>query len=383
MVAVPKAMQGKPRVVGLLVAKELEVSIVLSHPPRPFLGILAAARSRTRSALSRRCWVVSITRAHRRGHDVHLHEGPGPGHGRLAVEADKLDVARELLELGKGKIVLPLDHLVVQGLENSHTAKVVEGAIPDGWIGVDIGVLEDHRHYQNTCPVQKRSGQKTVHGNELSSVRGRRPLAEAMILGPGVPLGEPDQPFDSGGIPIERGGDQPGEGRRVNSPGSPSRRSSDPRLDHRPPPLVGRRRGSRPGPGPGPAPDVGSPAPARPAHRANAPRRAPGDIPSRASQPATSSAMSAVEYGASARSLRPASRASRARRPKPGREVPEQHAEAPDGPPRARSGRPGAPLPHCFVKEDRRPSTKTSGIDALSSTPTLDSTPEPMHYSPT
>src|SRR5438309_1589514 len=41
MVAVPAAMQGKPRVVGLLVAKELEVlDQVLSAPKRPFVAIL-------------------------------------------------------------------------------------------------------------------------------------------------------------------------------------------------------------------------------------------------------------------------------------------------------------------------------------------------------
>jgi phosphoglycerate kinase len=55
------------------------------------------------------------------------------------VEADKLDVARELLARGGAKIVLPEDHRVVQSLDAPQGAKVVEGDIPDGWIGVDIG----------------------------------------------------------------------------------------------------------------------------------------------------------------------------------------------------------------------------------------------------
>ena len=48
-------------------------------------------------------------------------------------------MAQEILELGKGKIVLPLDTLVVSDLAKPETARVVEGIIPDGWAGVDIG----------------------------------------------------------------------------------------------------------------------------------------------------------------------------------------------------------------------------------------------------
>src|SRR5262249_8315359 len=41
MFAVPAAMKGKPRVVGLLVAKELDIlDKLLSNPPQPFIGIL-------------------------------------------------------------------------------------------------------------------------------------------------------------------------------------------------------------------------------------------------------------------------------------------------------------------------------------------------------
>jgi len=43
------------------------------------------------------------------------------------------------LEMGKGKITLPIDHLIVEKIDAPQTARVVEGEIPDGWIGVDIG----------------------------------------------------------------------------------------------------------------------------------------------------------------------------------------------------------------------------------------------------
>src|SRR5262249_58628356 len=54
-------------------------------------------------------------------------------------EGDKLAVARELRELGRGKIVLQVDHMVVDRIDAPQTDRVVEGGIPDGAVGVDIG----------------------------------------------------------------------------------------------------------------------------------------------------------------------------------------------------------------------------------------------------
>src|SRR5262249_42911580 len=59
--------------------------------------------------------------------------------GGSRIEADKLDVASQLLAIGQGKIVLPVDHLIVDRIDNFTSARQVEGEIPKGWIGVDIG----------------------------------------------------------------------------------------------------------------------------------------------------------------------------------------------------------------------------------------------------
>jgi phosphoglycerate kinase len=140
MVAVPAAMKGKPRVVGALVAKELDIlDRLLSNPPRPFIGILGGGKVSDKigfiKALLARVDRVLIggamtyTFMKALGHNV----------GDSRLEADKLDLARELLELGQGKIELPVDHLVVEKIDAPQSARIVEGDIPAGTIGVDIG----------------------------------------------------------------------------------------------------------------------------------------------------------------------------------------------------------------------------------------------------
>jgi phosphoglycerate kinase len=140
MVAVPAAMTGKPRVVGHLVAKELDIlDRLLSNPPRPIVSILGGGKVSDKigfiKALLGRVDKVLIGGAM----SYTLMKAQGKKVGGSRTEADKLDVARELLALGQGKIELPVDHLVVDKIDNFASAKVVEGEIPDGWIGVDIG----------------------------------------------------------------------------------------------------------------------------------------------------------------------------------------------------------------------------------------------------
>jgi phosphoglycerate kinase len=140
MVAVPAAMSGKPRVVGHLVAKELDIlDRLLSDPARPVVSILGGGKVSDKigfiKALLARVDKVLIGGAM----SYTFMKAQGKNIGNSRVEADKLDVARELLALGNNKIVLPVDHLVVDKVDNFASARVADGEIPDGWVGVDIG----------------------------------------------------------------------------------------------------------------------------------------------------------------------------------------------------------------------------------------------------
>lgn len=140
MYATPAAMKGKPRVVGMLVAKELEVlDKLLSAPARPVLGILGGAKVSDKmgfiKALLQRVDRVLIGGAM----SYTFLKAQGKSVGASKVEADKLDLAKELLKLGGDKIVLPVDSLVVDAVDKPATASIVADEIPAGKCGVDIG----------------------------------------------------------------------------------------------------------------------------------------------------------------------------------------------------------------------------------------------------
>jgi phosphoglycerate kinase len=192
MVAVPAAMKGKPRVVGLLVAKELDIlDRLLSAPPRPFAGILGGAKvsdkigfiksllGRVDRTLIGGAMTYSFMKA----------QGRGIGASKAEGEGEKLDVARELLQLGRGKILLPVDHVVVDKLDAPQTARVVQGDIPDGTIGVDIGP-------QTIAAFTKeiaRAGTVVWNGplgkfEDEPYSKGTRAIAEAMAASSGVTI---------------------------------------------------------------------------------------------------------------------------------------------------------------------------------------------------
>lgn len=148
MVAVPAAMKGKPRVVGLLVAKELQIlDTLLSNPRRPMIGLLGGAKVSDKVGFIKSL-LGRVDKVLIGGAMTYLFmkaQGRSIGSSFCETKAKEgqktpVQMAQEILELGKGKIVLPVDHLAVTDLKQPATAKVVEGDIPAGHAGVDIGL---------------------------------------------------------------------------------------------------------------------------------------------------------------------------------------------------------------------------------------------------
>lgn len=141
MVAVPRAMNGKPKVVGFLVEKEIRyLSEVISNPDRPFVAILGGAKVSDKIKVIHNllnvCDQVLIGGA--MAYTFSLATGGSVGDS--LVEPDCVDLARELIEAGGDRLVLPVDtHCGDRFAPDCNKQVVPAGQIPDGWMGLDIG----------------------------------------------------------------------------------------------------------------------------------------------------------------------------------------------------------------------------------------------------
>ncbi|MFN0132917.1 MAG: phosphoglycerate kinase [Phycisphaerales bacterium] len=144
MVAVPKAMAGKPRVVGFLVEKEIKfLSEAIAKPAKPFVVVLGGAKvSDKMSAIEH-----LLPKA-----DAVLVGGAmaytflaamGKKVGASKVEADKMADAKRAIDLAaklKAELHLPTDHVCsTMFAEHGGDIEVFDGAIKDGFMGLDIG----------------------------------------------------------------------------------------------------------------------------------------------------------------------------------------------------------------------------------------------------
>jgi phosphoglycerate kinase len=190
MVAVPRAMKGKPRVVGFLVAKELEIlGKLLSNPPRPLLSVMGGAKVSDKIGFIK-IMLARVDKLLVGGAMTYTFmKAQGQGIGSSRVEADKLDVARELLGLGKGKIVLPVDHLVADNPAADAKTQIVTGDIPDGWFGMDIGpkTIAQYREMIRTAGTVVWNG-PVGKFEDKPFAAGTRAIAQAMTECGGVTI---------------------------------------------------------------------------------------------------------------------------------------------------------------------------------------------------
>jgi phosphoglycerate kinase len=181
MVAVPAALAGKPRVLGFLVAKELEIiDGLLASPKRPVLGIMGGAKVSDKIAFINALLgkvdhlliggKMTYTFLKAQGVDV----------GGCQVPDEEVVAAKGLLPRVDRTITLPVDYLVAKSDDLSQT-KVVEGAIPAGYEGVDIGP-KTLAHYANKIATSATviwNGPVGWFEKEAFS-KGTRGIAQAM-----------------------------------------------------------------------------------------------------------------------------------------------------------------------------------------------------------
>jgi phosphoglycerate kinase len=124
---------------GLLMEKELEyLTLVTKNPPRPCVAILGGAKVSDKIEVIANLGKVVDKLLIGGAMAYTFLKSQGQPVGKSLVEDDKLDLARELMATLGGKLMLPLDHVVVSEIKEGAANEAV-ASIPEGKIGVDIG----------------------------------------------------------------------------------------------------------------------------------------------------------------------------------------------------------------------------------------------------
>ncbi len=141
MVAVPALLKasGKPRAVGLLVARELEViEGLMAHPKRPMLAIMGGAKVSDKINFIN-ALLAKVDKLLIGGKMTYTFlKARGVNVGATKVADEELAAAQPLLGYVGKKIILPADSLAAKSDDLAQT-RVCEGEIPAGYEGVDIG----------------------------------------------------------------------------------------------------------------------------------------------------------------------------------------------------------------------------------------------------
>jgi phosphoglycerate kinase len=150
MVAVPAAMKaaGKPRAVGLLVAKELHViDGLMADPKRPVLAVMGGAKVSDKINFIH-ALLAKVDHLLIGGKMTYAFlKAKGVDVGGTKVDDAEVEAARPLLGRVDRQITLPTDYLCAKS-DDLNATRVVEGPVPAGFEGVDIGP-QTLAHYAN------------------------------------------------------------------------------------------------------------------------------------------------------------------------------------------------------------------------------------------
>jgi len=129
----------QPAAAGLLMEKELEyLEKCTKNPERPCIGILGGAKVSDKIEVIENLLKFADRLLIGGAMAYTFLKSQGRPVGKSLVEDDKLELAKGLLEKAGDRILLPVDHVVVEVLEENAPSEVVD-EIPEGRMGVDIG----------------------------------------------------------------------------------------------------------------------------------------------------------------------------------------------------------------------------------------------------
>src|SRR5688500_16852162 len=170
---VPQLMQGKPRVIGFLIQKELRfLGEAITEPQRPFVAILGDAKVSDKIKVIEKLLEKADTLLIGGAMANTFLLASGREMGNSMVEPDLLGLARELIGKARFKLKLPIDSVVSEQVSDEADTQVASGDVPAGMMALDIGP-ETARLYRDD--VMKA---KTVVWNGPMGVFEKEPFAD-------------------------------------------------------------------------------------------------------------------------------------------------------------------------------------------------------------
>ena len=129
-----------PAVAGFLLEKEIAyIGKAVSDPERPLVAILGGSKVSSKIGVIENLLKVADKVIIGGGMMFTFWKAKGLEVGNSLVEEDKVELAKEYLEKGADKLVLPVDAVVNNAFAAEGDIKTVEGNVPEGYMGLDIG----------------------------------------------------------------------------------------------------------------------------------------------------------------------------------------------------------------------------------------------------
>jgi phosphoglycerate kinase len=167
-------------VAGFLMAKEVEyLGRALHNPARPFVAVLGGAKVSDKIGVLKNLVTKVDALLVGGGMAYTFLKAQGMEIGASLLEADKLEVAKEILNQARAKgvtFLLPMDHVIAEKPDAGAATRVVDStAIPAGWMGLDIGPKAREAF------AKVIRGAKTVVWNGPMGVFELAPFAEGTV----------------------------------------------------------------------------------------------------------------------------------------------------------------------------------------------------------
>jgi phosphoglycerate kinase len=189
----------KPAVSGFLMEQELKyLGDALDQPERPFVAILGGAKISGKIDLIE-ALLPKVDRILIGGAMAcTFYKAMGLETGTSLVEAERVDMARGLMERAGDKLVLPLSVVIAQQLSaDAPTRTVPRDQVPPGWAVYDIGeeaVAEFKRHIESARTIVWNGPMGVFETPPFD--RGTRAIAQALA-----------EAHDNGAVTVVGGGD--------------------------------------------------------------------------------------------------------------------------------------------------------------------------------